>query len=89
MIPTILELNLGVREAQDAEVPGGQPSVPGRVMFGIVKRTVRLDHQPMSKADKVQNVGSERNLPPELQSVQAPVAQQLPQQAFGFGGVAA
>ena len=38
--PPIPELNLGVRETQDAEVPGGQPSVPGRVMFGIVKRVV-------------------------------------------------
>ena len=37
----ILELNFSVREAQDPEVPGSQPGVPGRVPFGIVKRAVR------------------------------------------------
>ena len=80
----VLELDFSVPEAQDTKSFRRQPGVSQSITFGIVKRTVRLDHQPMSHADKVQNVGPKRDLPPELQTFQPSVSEQLPQQAFGL-----
>jgi len=85
----VLQLDFGVREAQNAKTLCRQTGVSHCIPFGIVKRAIRLGHQSISQADKVQNVGSERDLPPELQSFQPSISQQFPQQALRLRRVAA
>jgi hypothetical protein len=44
---------------------------------------IRLDHQPMAETDEVNDIGTDPELSPKLEAVEAAVAQDRPEEAFG------
>jgi len=81
-----MALNLGVEKPQDTEALAAQPGVADRIGRAIrVMRAVGLDDQAVSQADKVSDIAAQRELTAELQAVEPPVAQELPQETLGRG----
>jgi hypothetical protein len=68
-------LDDGIREPHDAEVLTGQPVVALGIPLGVVERPVSLDDQAMSQAEEVGDIGTDWNLPLELQAFQLAVAE--------------
>jgi len=71
-----------VAEAQDPETLARKPGVTDGICLWIVKGTIRLDDQTSAKASEVRHIRPNRNLPPELEAIEPPVAQEFPQAAF-------
>jgi len=76
-------IDLLVAEPHHPKVLPPQPIVPHRVVGFVVQRPVRLDDQPVAHANEVHHVSANRNLPPELQVTQPPVAKDIPEPPLG------
>jgi len=75
---TILQ-HLVVPEPKDFPALSFQIGVSGLVVSALgVLRAVSLDDQLSANAKKIDNIGSDRNLPTKLQAVQATIAQKTP-----------
>ena len=54
--------------------------------FGLcMLAAVDLDHQLRIETNEVRDVFSDRNVAPELDMIEAPISQFVPQPVFGFG----
>ncbi len=53
-----------------------------------VMSTVHFDNEPPLRAKEIDNIGPERRLPPESQTIKLAVANDLPQLEFGRGSSA-
>ncbi|MNY57987.1 hypothetical protein D3C86_1942700 [compost metagenome] len=64
-----------------------QPGVPVRVRFlaQAMDTAVGLNNQLQDMAGEVRDIGTDRNLPSELDAVQSPIPQQGPERGFGRG----
>ncbi len=81
-----MALDLGVEKPQDTKTLTAQPGVADRIGRAVrVMRTIGLDDQAVAEADEVSDVATQRELTAELQAVQPPVTQQLPQETLGRG----
>ena len=74
-----------VREPYNVEALALQPVVPRPIRFVRVKRAIRLDDQPMLKAEEVHNIRPDRRLPAEFQSPDLAPSQQFPKLGFVRG----
>ena len=64
-----------IPEPQHAKTPCLQISPPSLVISGVrVLATVNLDNQLGLQADEIRDVGADRNLPPELDPIEAAAA---------------
>jgi hypothetical protein len=60
---------LMVREAQHAEALADEPGVAQRILLRIVEWAVRLDDEPVTQAEEIHDLGSDRNLSAKLQAL--------------------
>jgi hypothetical protein len=67
--------DLAVGKPQNFESLACQPGVAFGVADRIVEGTISLHDQPMAKAEEVNDIGSDRGLSAELETVQSSPAQ--------------
>jgi hypothetical protein len=73
-------LDLAVGKPQYEKVLVGEPSVSFGVMACaiLMRRTIRLDDQTVTKTDEIGDVATDHDLSPKLQTFQPPVPKQPP-----------
>ena len=77
--------DLAVGKPQNLETLACQPSVAVGVADRVVKGAIGFHNQPVAKAEEVDDIGSDRDLSTELESLQSSAAQQFPQEPLGGG----
>ena len=79
-----------VPEAQNAKAADGEVRIAFPVLAALrVLTAIDFDDQARFEAGEIGDVFADRNLAPELQAIEASVAETIPQAAFGVGPVAA
>ena len=65
-----------------AEKARGLPKVPGVYLMkdaaGVVLRAIQLDHQLRPGTEEIDDIGANRDLPPELRTEQSAISEHAP-----------
>jgi hypothetical protein len=79
-------VHLTVGETQHPKPLRRQPGVAPSVFLRLVKGSVGFDDQPMTQADKIDDLRADRHLSAELQTGQPSTAEHRPELPLGRGG---
>jgi hypothetical protein len=84
-------VDLLVREAQDSDASTAEEGVAKSVtpLTAAVRLAIDFDGEPSLRAEEVGEVGTDRELAPELEAIQLASAEPLPKERFGSRGGAA
>jgi hypothetical protein len=92
MLKNNLQHTLSIRErvvvpkSQHDKLLAAKPIIPHRIFFSLIGMlaAIQLNNQTVFEANEIDNIGTNRHLPPELVALQPSIPEQIPKRPLGI-----